>query len=315
MRSAVSMVAGPCPICGDTRTSFYRTCRDRRRGLPGEWTFWACARCGALFQHPLPTFEQLQSYYAAYSTGDDVKVTPSAGSRHERLRRWYHRVTGDVDPRDFVAAAAGARVLDYGCGAAPYLSYFRAHGVNIAGAEITPAIVTAYQAAGYEVALIDTMERIPFPNGEFDVVYMMQVIEHIARPHDLLKEVRRVLKPGGTLHLAMPNARSVWHRLFGANWVAGWFAPFHLFVYSSGSVRALAEAHQFQIVRQLSRTPEGWLRLNLKATLHPADDRLDSAGRAWLDRSPMREALSVALRVSEVVVRERDCLIVELRKC
>lgn len=263
----------------------------------------------------MPSFEELQTYYASYSTSSDVKLISSPGTRHERLRRWYHRLTGDVDPRDFVAVSQGTRMLDYGCGAAPYLGHFRARGANISGAEVTPAIVSTYRAAGFDVALIENMERIPFPDGEFDVVYMMQVIEHVARPHDFLSEVRRILRPGGLVYLAMPNALSIWRRVFGANWVAGWFAPFHLFVYSAVGIGKLAQAHGFEVVRSWSSTSDSWLRLNIKAALHPTSHNLDATPRSWLDGVFVRLPLSALLRLVEVAVRERDCLVVELKKC
>jgi SAM-dependent methyltransferase len=205
--------------------------------------------------------------------------------------------------------------LDYGCGPAPYLSHFRAGGAHVSGAELTPSVVEACRAAGFDVALIEEMNRIPFPDGEFDVVYLMQVIEHIARPHEFLDEARRILKPRGALYLAMPNARSIWRRVFGKNWVGGWFAPFHLFVYSMPAIRALAVAHGFAVVRSWSATSDSWLRLNLRAALHPAHHRLDAAPKTWLDRAPARIALALALRLAELFVRERDCLVVQLEKC
>lgn len=295
--------------------SFRCSCRDRRRGLPGEWRFWECARCEVLFQHPMPSFEELQSYYARYATAAEAEFALSTRARPDRLRRWYHRLTGDVDPRDFVPAAPGTRLLDYGCGAAPYLNYFRARGARVSGAELTPSVVQACRAAGLDVALIERADRIPFPDGEFDIVYLMQVIEHIARPHDFLSEVRRVTKPGGALYLAMPNARSIWRRVFATNWVTGWFAPFHLFVYSVPAVRLLAAAHGFAVVSSRSATSDAWLRLNLGAALDPANHRLDAAPKRWLDRAPARIALALPLRLAELFVRERDCLVVQLKKC
>jgi len=263
----------------------------------------------------MPTVPQLLSYYAGYSTDDEVRLALAAGSRGERLRRWYHRLSGDVDPRDFIPVSAGTRVLDFGCGAAPYLRYFRARGAHISGAEIAPAVVTACRGAGLDVVLIEDLDRIPFADGEFDVVYLMQVIEHIARPHQFLAELRRVLKPAGEVYLAMPNARSVWRRVFGADWVAGWFAPFHVFVYGVPAIRALAQAHRFQVVRSWSITPDSWLRLNLKAALYRGNNRLDAAPRTWLDLPLVRLPLALLLRLAEALIRERDCLVVHLKKC
>ena len=310
-----ALVDATCPICGSTEVSFRCSCRDRRRGLPGEWSFWECARCAVLFQHPMPSFEQLQSYYASYTTAEEAGLALSSRAQSDRLRRWYHLLTGDVDPRDFVPASRGTRILDYGCGAAPYLIHFHSRGAHVSGAELAPSVVQTCRAAGFDVALVERADRIPFPDGEFDIVYLMQVIEHIAQPHEFLSEVGRVLKPGGALYLAMPNARSIWRHVFGTNWVAGWFAPFHLFVYSVPAIRALARAHGFALAGSRSVTSDSWLRLNLGAALHPTNHRLDVAPKTWLDRAPARIALAVVLRLAEQFVQERDCLVVRLEKC
>ena len=304
-----------CPICESHAVAARGARRDRRRGLVGEWHFWECGNCGAFFQHPMPGFAELQSYYKSYATDSDVTLALSRGTRHDRLRRWFHRFTGDVDPRDFVPATPGQRLLDYGCGAAPYLAYFHARGVQASGAEISSTIVGACRRAGLDVALIERSDQIPFPALEFDIVYTMQVIEHITRPHQFFGEIHRILRPGGALYLAMPNALSHWRRVFGPNWVTGWFAPFHVFVYSLSAVRILAQAHGFEVVRSWSATSDSWMRLNLRAVLDRANNRLDSGPRTWLDTVFMRALLTAALRLAELGVRERDCLVVELKRC
>ena len=303
-----------CPICESNEVMPHRVCRDRRRGLPGQWSFWECARCSVLFQNPLPSNAELRAFYADYSKASDVPVEPSLNSTHDSLRRLYHKFTGDVDPRDFIPAAAGDRVLDYGCGVAPYLVHFRSHGVLVSGAEITSAVVDRYRTLGFDVRQIDRPEKLPYTDSEFDIVYMMQVLEHVARPHELLREVHRVLKPGGVLYTAVPNANSLWRKVFAADWVSGWFAPFHIYAYSREPLRVLAAANGFKIIRCWASTPESWFRLNLKARLHPSQNKLDDLQSGWLDLRAVRIALAAGIRLVELFTSEHDCLVTMLQK-
>ena len=218
-----------------------------------------------------------------------------------------------MDPRDFVQVPSGARVLDYGCGHAGYLRDFHQHGVAISGAEIADYVVNTCREHGYDVRHVDDFAHIPFPSQEFNIVYLMQVFEHLREPHGFFRELARVLKPGGMLYLAVPNAASVWRNVFGRNWVSGWFAPFHLFHYTSNALAKMAGPYGFDLVNTWSRTPESWFRLNLKAALYPKEQQLDWC-RTWLDATPIRYLLMCALRVVEILWKEKDCLVVQFRK-
>ena len=262
---------------------------------------------------PLPTDNQLASYYGEYSRDYQVDLSEKAGSRYPNLRKVFHWLSGDVDPRDFVQVPAGARVLDYGCGHAGYLSDFHHRGVAISGAEIAGYVVNACRDQGYDVHQVDDFSRIPFPAREFDIVYLMQVFEHLRDPHGFFRELARVLKDGGMLYLAVPNAASVWRNVFGQNWISGWFAPFHLFHYTRGALEQLAGHHGFDPVQAWSRTPESWFRLNLKAAFYPKEHRLDWYVN-WLDATPIRYLLMCVLRVIELPCREKDCLVVQFKK-
>jgi len=286
---------------------------DRRKGLSGVWRLVECDKCGVISMVPLPTDDQLASYYSVYSRDNKVELSPRAGSRYPNLRKLFHRLSGDVDPRDFVQVLAGARVLDYGCGHAGYLSDFHHRGVAISGAEIAEYAVEACRNDGYDVHQVEDFSHIPFPAREFDIVYLMQVFEHLRDPHEFFRELARILKSGGMLYLAVPNAASIWRAIFKRNWISGWFAPFHLFHYTRGALEALAGQYGFDLVNTWSRTPESWFRLNLKAALYPRESQLDWH-RNWLDATPIRYLLMFVLRVIEVPCREKDCLVVQLRK-
>jgi SAM-dependent methyltransferase len=286
---------------------------DRRKGLSGCWRLVECTSCGVISVMPLPTDEQLASYYGVYSQDDKVNLSQGMGSRYPKFRKLFHWLSGDVDPRDFVHVPVGARVLDYGCGHAGYLSDFHHRGVAISGAEIAEYAVEACRNHGYDVHKVDDFSHIPFDECEFDIVYLMQVFEHLRDPHDFFRELARILKGGGMLYLAVPNAASIWRKVFSHNWVSGWFAPFHLFHYTCGTLEKLAVRHGFELINTWSRTPESWFRLNLKAFFYPRENQLDWH-RNWLDSRPVRYLLMLILRTIELPFHEKDCLVIHLRK-
>jgi 2-polyprenyl-3-methyl-5-hydroxy-6-metoxy-1,4-benzoquinol methylase len=62
------------------------------------------------------------------------------------------------------------------------------------------------------------VEDAAFPDGEFDLVILWHVLEHVRSPRAMLTEVARILKPGGTLLVAVPNFGSLEARLGGRDW-------------------------------------------------------------------------------------------------
>jgi hypothetical protein len=95
--------------------------------------------------------------------------------------------------------------------------------------------------------------------------------------------------------------------------VSGWFAPFHLFHYDAKSLSDLARQHGFDILETWSRTPESWFRLNVKAWLYPDEMHLDER-QSVIDSSFVRLPLMVVLRLLEIFIRQRDCLVIKLVK-
>lgn len=110
---------------------------------------------------------------------------------------------------------AGGRVLDLGCGSALVADRIRdldaAYvGVDFGGHHIDYA-EAKYRRLGPDLALRAVFaraqgERLPFPDGCFDVVVMSEVIEHLLRPEDAVWEVSRVLRPGGVHVMTTNNA-------------------------------------------------------------------------------------------------------------
>lgn len=302
-----------CFICGAGELKILGLHNDRRKGLAGSWPLYECKQCGVVAVYPTPSEIALSEYYSAYSHNQSVIFSPRAGSRYPLLRKLFHWLSGDVDPRDFVVPGVNSTMLDYGCGEAGCLYDFHSRGVKISGTEISAGMVNACQKAGLDVHQVSSPDHIPFGKNAFDIVYLMQVFEHLRNPHGFLDELLRVMKPGGVLFMAIPNSKSVWKKVFGKNWVSGWFVPYHLFHYDKASLSKLARQHGFDMLESWSRTPESWFRLNVKAWLYPNEMRLDERPSV-VDSNLVRLPLIVVLRILELFIPQRDCLVVKLVK-
>jgi len=97
-------------------------------------------------------------------------------------------------------------VLDFGAGAGTTeWTDFRSHAERVCGVDVDPAVLA--NAHLHEAKLLEAPDfAIPYPNCTFDAVFSQYAIEHIREPVQALREIKRVLKPGGTFIGITPNA-------------------------------------------------------------------------------------------------------------
>jgi SAM-dependent methyltransferase len=97
-------------------------------------------------------------------------------------------------------------VLDAGAGRGIQFPHdYRATAARVVGVDLDPAVLGN---PGLSEAAIADLCKLPYADGEFDLVISKYVFEHLDRPQMALRELRRVLKPGGHLLIHTPNR---WH--------------------------------------------------------------------------------------------------------
>ena len=202
------------------------------------------------------------------------------------------RIPGDhsrqVLADHYAARLRPARVMDLGCGTGDSVELFRALdpevewvGVDI---EDSPEVAERTRAGG-EFVTYDG-ETLPFDDASFDLVYCKQVLEHVERPHELLREVARVLQPGGhfagsTSQLEAFHSRSIF------NWT-----PYGFTVAAEGAGLQVVELRPvidgFTLV--------AWRALGLPDFFH----------RWWARESPGYRVIELGARVARLDARTRN---------
>jgi SAM-dependent methyltransferase len=99
------------------------------------------------------------------------------------------------------ARPAPYRVLDVGCGVKPYYPFFEPYASEYVGVDVVENPAADLQGAA---------ESLPVEDASFDVVLCIQVLEHADDPAQAVRELRRVVKPGGTV-LASTHGVQVYH--------------------------------------------------------------------------------------------------------
>jgi SAM-dependent methyltransferase len=222
-----------CPACGGDRVA-------RRFDNPVGFRFAVCGEDGAVYMDPAPTEETLQRLYNddAYAfnwlgePGAAIRIAPSQATDLAALLRLMGGGRGR------------GRLLDVGCATGGFLLSAAAAGFTVSGVELSEAVARVARAQGIEV----TTGRLQDLPGEarFDVITMLQLIEHTVRPDQLLGEARRLLAPGGLLYLDTPNIDSASFAYLGRHHIH--VSSFgHVSLFGKASLEALARRCGFEL--------------------------------------------------------------------
>lgn len=246
-----------CPVCQSRELEPVLQTQDYFSRQDGEFAVRGCLACGSHFLDPRPTPEELQRYYQS----DYYSYQPAAAprSRAARLARlvynplrtwnilWDRLNKGNAWGRTVPRGAHGA-LLDIGCGAGNYLAHLRTLnpdlrlvGCDPYGPE-APAAFAANRMEYRRQSIFDC----GFRDGEFQMITTSHALEHMPDPRRSIREIARVLAPGGRLFVAVPNVKSAARAVFGQHWT-GWDAPRHLVDFSAQSLQSLLESEGFRV--------------------------------------------------------------------
>jgi len=255
-----------CLLCGRPGNELYPGLADRLFGAPGKWGYFQCPQCGLVWLNPRPVEQDVAMAYGTYYTHapEEDGTSPSILEKTKlalfsALRGYESLATSEgwrllgktlcLIPTFREVAGMGTMYLDaqkkgllleVGCGSGRFLSRMRKAGWDVRGVEPDSVAAQVAQARFGLPVFAGTLHEANFPERSFDAAALSHVIEHVYDPVGLLKECRRVLKPGGHLTLATPNVRGRAHQVFGRDYV-GLDAPRHLFLFSKDTMRACAE--------------------------------------------------------------------------
>lgn len=281
----------------------------------GEYEVWFCPACGLGRTEPFLTEQELTGIYSStYRESDSTRFFSPIEKALRVLR------TERCKRIDRYAGKKG-KILDVGCGRGDFLLLMKERGWLCTGIELDKRVEAHGKRIGLDLRFGAIHEQ-KFPDGYFDAITLWHVFEHLRDPQAAIREFRRILKPGGLLMIAVPNAGSLQARLTGG----GWFhldPPFHLYHYSLKNIGMLLEKNGFKTVASnhlsIEYNPYGFIQsiynaFGLKRNLLFDFLRSKGTGGAHLSLAlvfltlPIIGPLSFALAFLEAAVGHGGCM-------
>jgi 2-polyprenyl-3-methyl-5-hydroxy-6-metoxy-1,4-benzoquinol methylase len=253
---------------------------------------------------PMPSAEELQQYYdTAYFNDSGATATFRVVYDEEELRhkRLQAELVLQCAARGWPASGAPRKLLDIGCGEGFQMAVAQAQGWKVRGIDFTLAGVQAHNpdlAPYAEQADVFEVLRSAAIVEKFDLCSLVNVVEHLRDPVDVLQQVKSLLNPGGRVAVLVPNDDSLLQRLAREKGLVEgepWFAPpDHLNYFNTDNLAKFAGSCGYDMIDLVGTFP---IDLYL---FHPGSNYVGDAVRG---KQAHRARISLELAIAD---RSRD---------
>ena len=216
----------------------YRTSSDTFRAM-------RCHACSLVYLNPRPDVSEFETiyppnYHAFDFSEKDFGVIYKVRSRLEakRLLSFCENLPAD------------ARILDVGCGDGFHLKLLRQYGMKswtLEGVDLDERAVRMAERTNLKIHL-GSIEDLNLPENSFDLAFMIQTVEHLEKPVEILSAVRNVLKRGGRLIIVTDNTDAFDFKIFKKGYWGGYHFPRHWNLFNRKSLGKLAAKVGFETV-------------------------------------------------------------------
>ncbi len=237
-----------CPACGTPRG-------QTKQDLWG-YTLDSCDACGSWYWNGTDTpnyddvYKSPEYIDAQVRDLQNTKDVAAAYRVHPTYASFFENI-GDT--------SGDHALLDVGCGVGRFLHAAKAAGWSVQGIDVSAdAIAIGQRVADFPLSTLSLAE-LAAQGKSFDAVTAFEVVEHLSQPDQTLREIQRVLRPGGAFFCTVPNRMSP--TVVGTR-RSDWLPPVHLQFYTRQGMEALFRRVGFEQVRTGLVWGGTWPRLN-----------------------------------------------------
>ncbi len=210
-------------------------------GKKNTYTLYSCENCGLVFVNPLPdpTSVYTQDYFSGAKGGfgyvnydaDKEPMVPTFNKYLDLFAKFGKK---------------NGALFDIGAATGFFLKIAKSRGFEVSGVEMSDHAAEIARNSGIPVSSGDLM-ALSLPDDSFEVVTMLDVLEHMTEPFKELMETKRILKNGGLLVINAPNGQSLLARILKTKWHLV-LPPEHLFYFSPKNLSMFLEANGFETI-------------------------------------------------------------------
>jgi len=243
-----------CPICSSSDFRQLWDSYDRMYKVSEQkFSYFTCLNCDAVFLKNRPLKSEIYKFYPEnygpyhkegyhynsgnVSSGINIKNTFKKVFQKViyKLNPIFNRTLPDNTSKiinEHYNRKIGGYFLDFGCGSDAFLNYARNIGWKTIGMDFSEHAIEKVESGGHKAILYSSEASwAEIEDDSLSFVRMNHVLEHLYNPLEVLQQLRRKLKTGGVLHIAIPNPAGISASFYKDKWW-GLDAPRHIILYS-----------------------------------------------------------------------------------
>ncbi|MEN2282928.1 methyltransferase domain-containing protein [Algoriphagus sp. SE2] len=200
-----------CPLCNSDSLAGFAI--DTVRKGP-HISRVSCNNCHLVFANPMADSEELTEYYSNYYDKEHYEAVDYKNLILEHFGRIKNLEIPSIkkEARFLKALKSGDKFLDVGCGLGLGLAYAQQLECELFATEFDKGalefVKSHFPVKTYQGDIWDAN----YPDNFFDFIHISHVIEHVLDPKAYIKEMKRILKPGGRVAIGTPNMSSNLYR-------------------------------------------------------------------------------------------------------
>jgi 2-polyprenyl-3-methyl-5-hydroxy-6-metoxy-1,4-benzoquinol methylase len=231
-----------CPVCQQPDTSLWSTARDYEYfSTAKDYQYYHCLACSTLFIYPVPVHELKQIYPSNYYSFVTAKKGMVTRIKEALDHRHFKKILKEIK-------TPSVRVLDVGGGTGWLAGMIREIDNRVTVTQIVDIDNGANEAAisnghlYFEGILEDFVTT-----QKYELILMLNLIEHVANPLQVIKKAAALLAPGGLILVKTPNYLSLDARWFRNSYWGGLHCPRHWVIFSEKSFIRLVKQTDLRI--------------------------------------------------------------------
>lgn len=216
-----------------------------------------CRSCRLIYLNPRPNISEFE------------KIYPSNYHAFDFSKKEFgivYKIRSRLEAKRLLSCCkdlpANARILDVGCGDGFHLNLLRQYGKkswSLEGIDMDKRAVDMAKKSGLTVHR-GSIESIDLPQNSYDLAFMIQTIEHLEKPVEVLQGIRKFLKPGGKLLIVTDNTSSLDFKFSKKSYWGGYHFPRHWNLFNRNSLTQLAEKAGFEVaILGTQVSPVNWV--------------------------------------------------------